>query len=87
MATLMNVVFTTMLSASGGNNYPIQNSAVTFETFDEVGCETTAKLLLGTGANESQGVWYIRDGSLKQTVICFPKSFKGKPGVNRGNKK
>lgn len=84
MALLMNVVFSTMITASGGNSYPMQNSVATFETYDELGCETTAKLLLGTGANLNQGKWYIKEGSVKQTVICFPKGSKEKPDVNRG---
>jgi hypothetical protein len=84
MALLMNVVFSTMITASGGNSYPMQSTTTSFETYDDLGCETTAKLLLGTGANLNQGKWYLKKGSVEQTVICFPKAGDQKPEVNRG---
>jgi len=83
MATLMNVVFSTLISAAG-SSAPIQATTTSFETYDDLGCETTAKLLLGTGANINQGKWYFNNGNVHYTVICFPKGSKEKPEVNRG---
>ena len=77
VSLLMNVVFSTVI---GGSSV----ATTSFETYDDLGCETTAKLLLGTGANLNQGKWYIKSGLNERTVICFPKQGEYKPEVNRG---
>ena len=83
MSTLMNVVFNTLLIASGSSD-AINSTTTSFETYDVRGCETTAKLLLGTGANLSQGKWVLKSGNVLRTVICFPKNADDKPEVNKG---
>jgi hypothetical protein len=73
MPLLMNVILTTTMSFSG----TIATTSTSFETYDDLGCERTATLILGTGAELNQGVWYtngvVAGKSIRREVICFPK--------------
>lgn len=72
---LMNVVLTTSIITSDG----AATSTTSFETYDDRGCEKTARMLLGNEAMANRGGWrtvesaFFVVGKTERTVRCFPK--------------
>jgi hypothetical protein len=84
MGMLMNVILTVAATASGNSSQVTAVTTTSFETYDEIGCKTTAQLMLGSGAFMRHGQWHVSANGLETTLICFPKSSGDKPMIPRG---